>query len=790
ACGDDRELLQEVLSFLDLDDQADTFIGAPLWRVMPEDSDGERAERLGPYRLHHLLGQGGMGEVYLATREDDYRQKVAIKRTLAPVLRDDMEERFVNERQILATLQHPGIARLLDGGTDERGFPYLVMEYVDGVPIDTYFADQELNIRQRLRLMSKVCRIVHHAHQNLVVHRDLKPSNILVTPEGQPRLLDFGIAKLLRADAHATAQEMAVLTPSCASPEQIMGERVTTACDVYALGVLLYRLLSGKAPYELHGLPFPAVRRIVCLQDIEKPSHAALSARRTPTRDPDSVSIPRTELLPDTAPVAARGAEQRRIAKTLRGDLDSIILKAMRKEAAHRYGSAAELADDIDRYLAGLPVESRRGSWFYHAGRHLRRNKPIVALLALIVVLAVTSTILGLRAESSRRTAVEAEAGSTALKDFLIGILRSARPDAAKGTDRTVREVVEAARPTVASKLAGQPRLQAEMSSILAEVLIELGDSPQALELYQEALATTISLDEPPCTLQDGKIILADRIASVGNALYSLRQYGLAAPHFRKALTLRRACGDSPLSIALTLSNITNARFRQGETRGIGQDYRRVLDLRLEHSRDEQEIARAYQSLGAWSLDDQRHDEAIAHFEEALRRLRRVQEEPSSSIASNKHSLARAFHAAGRLDESRELYTSAVDDFAVLYGADDSRVTRLKAHVVRLLLDRGDLEEACAMARGALDAAEAIEPEDAGTVAIVGSVWGACLVRRGDAERGRELLAAGYRELSKDSRPQAFPTRWTRDALESARRIATDELEATSAPQAPGDALR
>ena len=232
TCGDDRDLLEEVRSFLELEDEATDFITSPLWRAIPDEEESICGHRLGPYRLERQLGQGGMGTVYLAVREDDYEQKVAIKRTLGPALSERSLSRFLNERQILANLRHPGIARLLDGGADEEGRPYLVMDYVEGPQIDHYCEENDLSLRQRLRLVSKVCRIVHHAHKNLVVHRDLKPSNILVQRDGQPRLLDFGIAKLVHSDTALTAQGAAAMTPACASPEQIMGEVLDGRADV------------------------------------------------------------------------------------------------------------------------------------------------------------------------------------------------------------------------------------------------------------------------------------------------------------------------------------------------------------------------------------------------------------------------------------------------------------------------------------------------------------------------------------------------------------------------------
>ncbi|MEM7357422.1 MAG: serine/threonine-protein kinase, partial [Acidobacteriota bacterium] len=290
ACGDDLELRQEVISFLDLDGDFDDFMESPLWtggasavtQTAAENAPTEDpivGRRIGPYRLEKLLGRGGMGAVYLAVREDDYQQRAALKVVSWGTESEEIHARFYNERQILARLQHPGIARLLDGGTTDDGRPYLVMEYVEGLAIDRYCELHELSIRQRLELFREVCAAVQFAHQNLVIHRDLKATNILVTDDGHPRLLDFGIAKLLEpqlaAQQLATIPGKLMLTPAYASPEQLLDEQVTTASDVYALGVLLYGLLAGRLPFRVDERGYSELIQAICKRDPPKPSLVA-----------------------------------------------------------------------------------------------------------------------------------------------------------------------------------------------------------------------------------------------------------------------------------------------------------------------------------------------------------------------------------------------------------------------------------------------------------------------------------------------------------------------------------
>ena len=327
--------------------------------------------RIGPYKVVQEIGHGGMGSVYLAERDDEhYRQQVAIK-LINPGLRGEaIRRRFRNEMQILANLNHPNIARLFDGGETESGIPYLVMEYVDGIPINTYCDERELSTEQRLQLFCTVCDAVRYAHQHLVIHRDIKPSNILVTSDGLPKLVDFGIAKLLSADTPSEVTVMPFMTPEYASPEQVRGTSVTTATDVYSLGVVLYQLLSGHLPYHLKTRAPHEIVQAICDQEPARPS----------TR------------------------------KRLHSDLDNIVLMAMRKEPERRYSTPQQLAEDIQRHLRGLPVRARHDTFSYRAGKFIRRQKVAVtaaALLLLTLVIGIATTAWQARVARAERAQAE-----------------------------------------------------------------------------------------------------------------------------------------------------------------------------------------------------------------------------------------------------------------------------------------------------------------------------------------------------------------------------------------------
>jgi serine/threonine protein kinase/WD40 repeat protein len=350
---------------------------------------------IGPYKVVRVIAEGGMGTVYLAERTDgSFERQVAVKLIRSGLASADLLRRFHNERQVLAQLEHPNIARLLDGGATADGVPYLVMEYVDGEPIDRHCARAGLDVPQRLALFVEICGAVHHAHQNLVVHRDLKPGNVLVDAEGRVKLLDFGIAKLLDPERlEATATTLGPWTPRYASPEQVRGRPVTTATDVYSLGVILYELLTGRSPYRLESHSPTEVARAICEQEPHRPSQAVteIGARREPATD-------------------APAPQPARLRQLLAGDLDTITLKALRKEPARRYASVEELADDVRRHLAGRTVRARPDTYRYRLSKFVRRNKAVsAALLGIILTLAVGLAVSFSQYREAMRRRVESE---------------------------------------------------------------------------------------------------------------------------------------------------------------------------------------------------------------------------------------------------------------------------------------------------------------------------------------------------------------------------------------------
>ena len=424
ACQTNEAIRGEVRALLEAETGKLPFLEKPLLtQGFAADAPLKPGDRLGAYQIERELGAGGMGRVYRAVRADGlFERVVAIKVLKHGLDSKNLLVRFQKERQILAHLNHPNIARLYEGGVTEEGWPYFVMEYVAGVAIDRYCRDRWLTVRQRLDLFREVCDAVHYAHRHLVIHRDLKPANILVAESGAPKLLDFGIAKLLNPPSvqSLTLTELGNLpmTPEYASPEQVRGESVTTSSDVYALGVLLYELLTGKRPYSLTGQTAEAVRRIVVEYQPLKPSIAVMG--EPPSSDPAAQSPEKRRTKP--GPIRQDLAKLRR---ALVGDLDNIVLMALRKEPERRYHSAEQFSGDLGRFLRGLPVLARKETWTYLTAKLIARYRiaMFAAALAFLLLLAFTA-IVGFQHQKVKREQVRA----TRISEFLKGIFAGTSP--------------------------------------------------------------------------------------------------------------------------------------------------------------------------------------------------------------------------------------------------------------------------------------------------------------------------------------------------------------------------
>jgi non-specific serine/threonine protein kinase/serine/threonine-protein kinase len=654
--------------------------------------------RVGPYRVLHELGRGGMGVVYLAVREGDRAQRrVAVKVLKRGMDTDDVLRRFEVERAVLAALNHPGVARLYDGGETTEGLPYFVMEHVEGLPIDKYCDVNRLDIDRRLALFRQVCLAVHCAHQNLIVHRDIKPSNIIVTADGQPKLLDFGIAKLINPGlspvaAGATAPDLRVMTPEYASPEQVRGQPVGTASDVYSLGVLLYELVTGHAPYRLRSRVRAEIERVVCEEDPEAPSTAVSKVEQVASDHGDAAPI--------TPEAVSRTREGRpdRLRRRLAGDIDNIVLMAMRKEQARRYASAEQFAEDIQRHLDGMPVIARPDTFAYRASKFARRHRYGVA--AVIVCAVSVTGGLGLAA-SGWHDATQARDGERLLKQAAQRErdLAARRFDQVRALARTfmfdfhdaiqeldgsiparellVRTALAYLDP-LAAEAEGNRGLQLELASAYDRVGDILGgirnpttgEFGEALEQYRKALAIRQAVADQDPQSADAMDALADSHENIGDHLLQSGDVDGAVEARRAALQIREALAnrsedalEARRGVAVALANVGEALARVGDGAGATEHYRRSLELREalamlqpENEEAQRDLSVMYIRVGARHEQTGDFAAARALFERAIAiRTRLVENDPDSGRRRRDLAVAR-YHLAGAL--------FSLDDFA------------------------------------------------------------------------------------------------------------------------------
>jgi serine/threonine-protein kinase len=726
ACGGDAELRREAEALLAARPDAEN-LAAEVERVATSALAGARlvGARLGPYRVVKEVGQGGMGRVYLAYRDDDqFQRRVAVKLADAAHA-PDVLERFRSERRILAALDHPNIARLLDGGTTEEGVPYLVLEYVEGEPIDRYCDVRQLGVEDRVQIFRTVCFAVHYAHQNLVVHRDLKPANVLATPDGIPKLLDFGIAKLLRPELLGQAPALTTalhrpMTPEYASPEQVRGETVTTASDIYSLGVLLYELLTGCRPLRLEGQG-AAIERIVSEVEPEPPSRAALRpAEGTTGRTPVDRS-------------RDRGTTPDRLSRRLAGDLDNIVMMALRKAPARRYASAEQLAEDLRRTTDGLPVRARKDTMRYRVGKFVRRNRYGVGTALLFLALVVGFGIN--RAQAARDLAKERDraqqeaATARRVASFLEEVFRSADPTDTSGNAVTAREILDRAAERL-DNAGERPEVRGALLDTMGSVYQHLGIYSRADPLLQEALAVRRqslgdeNLDTASSLLHLGELrtdqarytegedllrralgvrekLLGANHAAVAEALYSLglvlRREGKsveAERALRRAITLNEAALADGVPVALGLDRLALVLEDQGRLKEAEAAARRAVDIarrRLgEHHVD---TARCVGRLG--SVLSEKGDYAAAEplIGEALETRRRKFGADHPTVAFWLEQRANLLRDRGDLREADPVYREAMANSSAL-GDDNYQVASIRANLAELLLERGRLDEA------------------------------------------------------------------------------------------------
>ena len=715
ACGEDTTLRAEVQSLLHAHenegpvDQALDAIQAALHSE--EHTAAMKGQTIGPYELIEELGYGGMGRVFRARRADgQFEQQVALKLLAARFPAPDVQTRFLVERQILATLNHPNIARLFDGGMTDTGQPYFVMEIVEGRPIDAYCKAQQLSVRDRLILMLEVCNAVRYAHQHLVVHRDLKPSNILVTNSGDVKLLDFGIAKLLDPGAvHGTKVPhtqtgLLPMTPSYASPEQVRGEAITTVSDTYQLGVVLYELLTGCRPYQVENRTPSEIEQIICEEEPTRPS-TAVSQQAEPMADTPESS-------------AQLGA-------TLRGDLDLIVMKALRKEPKRRYEAVEQLAEDIRHTLNGRPVSAHPDRWTYRAGKFVQRHRWGVAVTAIIMVLlagyAITVTWHSQRTQAALDRAQEEAQKSEQVTEFLVDLFRANDPSEARGETLTARDLMERGVER-AERLEEQPEIQAELFDVVGRVYGRLGQYDDAREVLERSLMLRNELYEAPHP------DMAKTNVRIASMLRKSGAYDTAEARFREAVNEQsRLLGSEHPEVAVTKSLLGGVLMAQGNLDEAEEMLRKARSIQ-EGNPDVDPLDRA-ETLNIFGLvlhNQNAQDEAESVLREALNLRRNQLGTRDPRVAMSLNNLAMVLRQRGDPEAAEPVYREALSVKRALYdNAHPSTASTLNG--LGLVLQDQEkynaaesiLQDALAMRRETLGPSH---PRTAGTLNNLGNV--------------------------------------------------------------------
>jgi len=747
ACAGDASLRSEIESLLASRDAVGSFLESPAAEGLSAgDLRPERAlERddvprpVGTYRLQRKLGEGGMGEVWLAAQDAPLRRQVAVKIVKRGLDSKEVIARFEIERQALALMDHPNIARVFDAGTMSTGRPFFAMEYVDGIPLTSYCDARGLTTRQRLSLFIQVCSGVQHAHQRAVIHRDLKPSNLLVAEhEGAaiPKIIDFGVAKALsqpltEATLHTGLGQL-IGTPAYMSPEQaeMSPVGVDTRTDVYSLGVILYELLAGATPLdpaELRRAGFDEIRRRIREEEPSRPS----------TRVP---------LGRDTS--SFRGTHQceaAELSKQLRGDLDWIVMKALEKDRDRRYGSPAELAADLERHLHDLPVLARPPSRTYRATKFVRRHRVGVATtvtaLALLVAFALSTAVQARRIAEQRDRAREAEARATAINDFLVkDMLAAAGPEVAEGRELTVAQVLDVASRKIGDSFAGQPGIQVPLRVAMGGIYVSLGRFEDAEQHYMAAEKMARQRLGP----DDPRTLAAIRGVAFVNDTWG--RFDRAEPLYQEALEgQRRVLGPrhpETLETMAALGLMLARAFRYQDAEKVGREalegFREVL------GNDNPRTVFALVNCAS-TLEAAKSPDAERFLREACERCRAVLGPRDPLYAEALNGLAICLSRQGQLEEAETTYREGVLLSSQVYGESNPQTLTGRANLARFVNERAERPwEAEKLYRGIL-AEWPARTADERAIATATQL-GELLITLGRAEEARALLTATLRK--------------------------------------------
>jgi eukaryotic-like serine/threonine-protein kinase len=753
-CATQPELLARILELLAARDRARILnddAAALLRQLLPEEDAGagRAGDRLGPYRLVALLGEGGMGRVYLAERADgQFHQRVALKSIRAELVTPELSQRFLRERDTLARLLHANIAALYDGGVDADGTPYFTLEHVEGASITRWCDARRLGLRARVELLLKVCDAVAYAHRNLVVHRDLKPSNILVTGSGEPKLLDFGIAKLLGGDpagGELTDTQARPMTREYAAPEQLLGEPVTTATDVHALGVLMYLLLCGRMPYRRAALGQSGWPKSILE---ETPEAMERAVARTLTQTDGTAAPAETAHATSRAGAAdiavARSTTAAALRRVLRGDLERIVQRALAKAPEARYPTVAALAEDLQAWLEQRAISG--GTRSYRLRKFMRRHwLPLGAAAVLLgVVLAGTLIV----AAEARRIARESQT-TAAVKDFLLDLFHKANPNTAHGQVMSLRDAVDRGAERLAKVPADQAALRAELGNTLGTIYFQLGDYRKAAELHGQAFATAQADPDGSLLAARAERLQATDVASLGD---NERAQQLADDAVRRSRAL------SPRSVhdlAWALSTAAWIAGKRYDMRHAGELSSEALGLVDQAQADPELMLVALDAHGNVARLTNRNTVAIEDYRRALEISRRLYGSDEQNTIGIEHMYGTVLSNAARYAEAQAHLQAAVDSSRRVFGEANNHTVRVEEMLGVNEIQWGRIGDARSLYAAMLPRVESRVPRDEGIITEVRLNYAEVVASLGQFDLAETLLdkVRGYLEQQTGSEP-------------------------------------
>lgn len=694
-CEGDENLFNEVMSLLLSDDEIHPILNRKASELINiEEKLNFVGEKIGNYKLTKEIASGGMGTVFLAERCDGiFEQEVALKIIKPGLSTIPIIRRFQHERQILANLQHPNIARLFDGGVTEDRRPYFTMEYVDGVPIDEYCDKNKLKINERLNLFIKVCEAVQYAHNNLVIHRDIKPSNILIKNDGTIKLLDFGISKVLSAEGEnsdlptITQAEIHLMTPEYSSPEQIKNSNISVATDVYSLGLVLYKLLSGKPAHDFKTRTFNEYEKVVCEQNIPKPSTVIIK------RSENEEEILISEICEN------RNTQIKKLKKTLNGDLDNICMMALRKEPDRRYATAEVLAYDIERYQKDLPILARKESFIYTSKKFIIRHKAAVITAALLFFI-VNGLILfyTIRLKTERDKANLEAKKSEQVASFLQDLFLVSDPNESKGETITARELLDRGASRLMVGLEEEPEIKSQLLNTIGKVYTNLG-------LYNSAEELFLKINEIENLETIDKETYVETLVNLGKTYGFNGKYKLAGDIFIKAKNIGEEYFSPNHVIIGELYNSLGSHFYQIADFDSSYIYYKKAEKNfiLNFGKESEQLATTLYNLGVLEFDSGNIEKSDSLYSASLNLYIKLNGEIDIQTATVQNELASVMRHSGRFSEAEKLYNKALATRIKIFGNSHPDVAHTLNHLSRLYYNQEFYEKAEPLARQSLE---------------------------------------------------------------------------------------